>query len=274
MNKRISLRRKIRNIGFIIFCWFCGLLSISILGEVLYSLLKRSTSLSINMFLHDTHSLGLRNAVIGTLIMSIFAIVIATPIGILIATYMTEVKPKSKFTSVVRFINDMLMSTPSIVAGVFIYVLIVSWTRFSAISGVIVLIFIAIPVIVRMSEDILNMVSPMLKEAAIALGIPRWRVTVMIVYKAAKNGLVTAMILALARIMGESAPLLFTSAKNSFLSFDPTNAMESLPVMIYENAMQPYDELQNMAWAGALVITSLVLFLNLLARYIARKNTL
>lgn len=271
--KKLPLKRRIKNTIFNTLCWAAAIISVVVLCSVLFELLRNGVNdLSFNLFINDTRSLGLRNAVIGSLIMTVIAIIIVTPIAILIATFLVECRHKAKTVKQVRFINDILLSTPSVIVGIFIYTLIVAHSQFSAIAGIVALSLIALPIIVRASEDVLYLVSPMLKEAAIALGIPKWKVIITIAYRSAKSGLITAVILATARIMGESAPLLFTSAKNSFLSFNLTDAMESLPVMIFENALQPYKELQNLAWSGALLITVIVLLMNLSARWVAKNK--
>ncbi|MFT6835838.1 MAG: phosphate transport system permease protein [Francisellaceae bacterium] len=269
-----SFKRRIKSKIFSIFCWATAIISVCVLLDILYTLLANGLpSFTASIFTHDTRNLGLRNAMIGSLILTGIAIIVSAPIAILTATFLVESNKNKRLVKFVRFTNDILLSTPSVIVGLFIYTIIVAHTRFSGFAGIIALSIIAMPMITRASEDVLYLVSPMLKEAAIALGLPRWRVIVMIVYRSAKTGLITAVILAMARIMGESAPLLFTSAKNSFLSFDLTRPMESLPVMIFENAMQPYPELQSLAWTAALMITVFVLLMNLSARWLARDKT-
>ncbi|MCF6806929.1 phosphate ABC transporter permease PstA [Thiotrichales bacterium 19S9-12] len=272
-NERTPIKRKIKSSLFKALCWISAFISVLVLLSVLLELFTRGMdALSFELLIHDTRSLGLRNAIIGSLIMTLLSIIVITPIAILIATFLVECRHRNRLVKTIRFINDILLSTPSVIVGIFIYTLIVAYSQFSAIAGICALSIIALPIIVRASEDVLFLVSPMLKEAAIALGVPKWKVIIMIVYRSAKSGLITAVILATARIMGESAPLLFTSAKNSFLSFNLTEAMESLPVMIFENAMQPYPQLQNLAWTGALIITVLVLIMNLSARWVAKNK--
>ena len=269
-----SATRRAKNHLFTLFCWLTAIISILVLLNILFTLLARGLpAFNTEIFTHDTRNLGLRNAMIGSLMMTGIAVIVSAPIAILTATFLVESKKKSRLVTITRFTNDILLSTPSVIVGLFVYTIIVANTRFSGIAGIIALSIIAMPMITRAAEDVLYLVSPMLKEAAIALGIPRWRVVVMITYRSAKTGLITAVILATARIMGESAPLLFTSAKNSFLSFDLTRPLESLPVMIFENAMQPYPELQSLAWTAALMITVFVLLMNLSARWIARDKT-
>ncbi|GGF87146.1 MULTISPECIES: phosphate ABC transporter permease PstA [Cysteiniphilum] len=270
---QVALKRRIKSNIFVSLCWLSAIISIFFLCSILYELVMRGMpSFSTYLFIHDTRELGLRNAIIGSLMLTIGAIVIATPISILTATFFVEFRQFRRTIKVLRFINDMMLSTPSVIVGLFIYTLIVVNTSFSGYAGIIALAVIAMPMITRAAEDVLYLVSPMLKESAIALGVPKWRVIVMIGYRSAKTGLITAVVLATARVMGESAPLLFTSAKNSFLSFNMGQAIESLPVMIFENAMQPYPEFQQVAWTAALIVTALVLVMNLTARWIAKDK--
>jgi phosphate transport system permease protein len=268
-----SFNRRLKNHIFTLFCWFIAIVSMIVLINILWTLISKGLpAFDTSIFLNDTRNLGLRNAIIGSLLMTFFAILISSPISILIATFLVESKEEKRLVKITRFTNDILLSTPSVIVGLFIYTIIVAHTRFSGVAGIIALSIIAMPMITRASEDVLYLVSPMLKEAAIALGVPRWRVIVMITYKSAKTGLITAIILATARVMGESAPLLFTSAKNSFFSMNITKPLESLPVMIYENAMQPYPDLQALAWTGALLVTVFVLLMNLSARWLAKDK--
>lgn len=268
-----ALSRRIKNNVFTLFCWISIFFSIGLLLSVLIALIvKGLPGLSYSLFIQDTKDMGIRNALIGSVMMTVSAIVVVTPISILAATFLVEMRHRQKLTSAIRFMNDILLSAPSVIIGLFVYTILVAHTRFSGFAGIIALAIIAMPMITRGAEDVLYLVSSLLKESAIALGISKWRVTIMIVYRSARSGLITAVILAMARIMGESAPLLFTSAKNSFLSFDLSHSMESLPVMIFENAMQPYPELQNLAWTGALIITLLVLVMNLSGRWFARNK--
>ncbi|MBK2124740.1 phosphate ABC transporter permease PstA [Fangia hongkongensis] len=270
---KISTKRKLKAKIFVVLCWLAAIISVLVLCNVLYELLVRGVhSLGSYVFTHDTRELGLRNAIIGSVMLTVGAIVIATPIAILTATFFVEYKQFRRTIKVLRFLNDMMLSTPSVIIGLFIYTLIVVYTSFSGYAGIIALALIAMPMITRAAEDVLYLVSPMLKESAIALGVPKWRVILMVVYRSAKTGLITAVVLATARVMGESAPLLFTSAKNSFLSFNLGQAIESLPVMIFENAMQPYPEFQQVAWTAALIITALVLLMNLSARWLAKDK--
>ena len=213
---------------------------------------------------------GLLNAIFGSIILTIGATVLSTPIGMLAGTYLAEYGKKSTLAEIVRFINDILLSAPSIVVGLFIYeVLVVPMGHFSAWAGIVVLAVIAIPVIVRTTEDMLTLVPNGLREAASALGTPMWKVVVMIAYRAARNGIITGILLAIARVSGETAPLLFTALNNQFWSTDFNAPMASLPVTIFQFALSPYDDWQSLAWGGALIITVTILILNIVARALA-----
>ncbi len=213
---------------------------------------------------------GLLNAIFGSIVLTIGATIIATPVGMLAGTYLAEYGKKSAFAQVVRFINDILLSAPSIVVGLFIYeVVVVPMGHFSAWAGVVVLAVIGIPVIVRTTEDMLNLVPNGLREAASALGTPMWKVVTLIAYRAARNGIITGILLAIARVSGETAPLLFTALNNQFWSTDMNAPMASLPVTIFQFALSPYDDWQQLAWGGALMITITILVLNVVARSLA-----
>jgi len=213
---------------------------------------------------------GLLNAIFGSIVLTIGATVLSTPIGMLAGTYLAEYGKKGALAETVRFINDILLSAPSIVVGLFIYqVVVVPMGHFSAWAGVVVLAVIGIPVIVRTTEDMLNLVPNGLREAASALGTPMWKVIVMIAYRAARNGIITGILLAVARVSGETAPLLFTALNNQFWSTDMNAPMASLPVTIFQFALSPYDDWQHLAWGGALLITITILILNIVARALA-----
>ncbi len=216
---------------------------------------------------------GLANAIVGSLILTFFGIVIGTPIGLLAGTYMAEYGRYSRLTPVIRFINDILLSAPSIVIGLFVYeVLVVTMGHFSAWAGGVALAMLVIPVVVRTTEDMLLLVANPLREAASALGAPRWKVIVTVAYRAARSGIVTGVLLAIARITGETAPLLFTALNNQFFSLDPNAPMSNLPVTIFQFALSPYSDWQQLAWTGALIITFAVLALNVVARYLSSRG--
>jgi len=219
---------------------------------------------------------GLLNAIVGSLIMTLIAILIGTPIGMLAGTYMAEYGRHDKVTSVVRFINDILLSAPSIVVGLFIYeVMVVPMGHFSGIAGAVALSVIVIPVVVRTTEDMLMLVPNTLREAAASIGLPRSLMIRHIAYRAARSGIITGVLLAVARISGETAPLLFTALNNQFYSHNLNAPMSSLPVVIFQFALSPYEDWQKLAWTGALIITISVLALSITARALAgtRKSS-
>ena len=216
---------------------------------------------------------GLLNPIVGSLIQTALAVAIGTPIGILAGTYMAEYGRYDKLSSVVRFINDILLSAPSIVVGLFIYeILVAPMGHFSGLAGSIALAVLVIPVVVRSTEDMLNLVPNALREAAASIGLPRYLMIRRICYRAARAGMVTGVLLAVARISGETAPLLFTSLNNQFWSVNLNGPMASLPIVIFQFALSPYKEWQALAWTGALILTLTVLGLSIAARaLLARK---
>jgi phosphate transport system permease protein len=216
---------------------------------------------------------GLANAIVGSLLLTGFATLIGTPLGILAGTYLAEFGRYAKIASVVRFINDVLLSAPSIIIGVFVYELIVVTTgHFSGWAGSLALALIMIPVVVRTTEDMMRLVPDTLREAAAALGAPRWKMISSVVYRASLTGILTGVLLAVARISGETAPLLFTALNNQFWSTDMASPMPNLPVVIFQFAMSPYEDWHHLAWAGALLITLSVLAMNILARTVLRPH--
>jgi phosphate transport system permease protein len=216
---------------------------------------------------------GLLNPIVGSLIMTTLAVVIGTPIGILAGTYMAEYGRHDRLTSVVRFINDILLSAPSIVVGLFIYeVMVAPMGHFSGLAGAVALAVIVIPVVVRTTEDMLLLVPNALREAVAALGMPRSVMVMKVAYRAAKAGIVTGILLAVARISGETAPLLFTALNNQFFSANLNAPMPSLPVVIFQFALSPYKDWQKLAWTGALIITVTVLALSIIARVLAAQR--
>lgn len=217
---------------------------------------------------------GLLNPIIGSLILTAVAVVLGTPLGILAGTYMAEYGRYSKLTMVVRFINDILLSAPSIVVGLFVYEIMVAQVgHFSGWAGGVALAIIVVPVVVRTTEDMLSLIPNTLREAAIALGTPRWLVIRDVAYRAARAGITTGVLLAVARISGETAPLLFTALNNQFFSWNLNAPMASLPVVIFQFALSPYDDWQQLAWTGALIITFAVLGLSILARALTATRT-
>ena len=213
---------------------------------------------------------GLLNAIAGSLMMTAIATSIGTPTGILAGTFLAEYAHSSRFGEVVRFVNDILLSAPSIIVGLFVYeVMVVRMGHFSAWAGAVALAIIVVPVVVRTTEDMLRLVPETLREAAVALGAPQWKVIVMVAYRAAMQGMLTGILLAVARISGETAPLLFTALNNQFWSSDLNAPMANLPVVIFQFAMSPYADWQTLAWGGALLITAAILLLNISARTLA-----
>jgi len=213
---------------------------------------------------------GLLNAIAGSLLMTAIATAIGTPTGILAGTFLAEYARTSRFGEVVRFVNDILLSAPSIIIGLFVYqVMVVRMGHFSAWAGAVALAIIVVPVVVRTTEDMLRLVPATLREAAVALGAPKWKVIVMVAYRAAMQGMLTGILLAVARISGETAPLLFTALNNQFWSGDLNAPMANLPVVIFQFSMSPYADWQTLAWGGALLITAAILLLNISARTLA-----
>ena len=213
---------------------------------------------------------GLANAIYGSVVMTVVATLAGTPVGVLTGTYLAEFGRGSAIASVVRFINDILLSAPSIVIGLFVYeVMVVPMGHFSAWAGAVALAIIMVPVIVRTTEDMLRLVPSALREAAVALGAPKWKVIIIVTYRAAVQGMLTGVLLAVARISGETAPLLFTALNNQFWSTNLDAPMANLPVVIFQFAMSPYADWQVLAWGGALLITAAILALNITARTLA-----
>ena len=217
---------------------------------------------------------GLANAIYGSFLMVMLATFVGTPIGIMAGIYLAEYKPVSLLSSITRFVNDILLSAPSIVIGLFVYSLVVArYKSFSGWAGVVALALIVIPVVIRTTENMLQLVPPGLREAAYALGTPKWKVIMSITLRAARAGVVTGVLLAVARISGETAPLLFTALSNQFWTSSLSEPMASLPVTIFKFAMSPYENWQQLAWAGVFLITLAVLGLNILARVLTRQKS-
>ncbi|RUM91414.1 MAG: phosphate ABC transporter permease PtsA [Thermodesulfatator sp.] len=216
---------------------------------------------------------GLANAIVGSIIITLVGVLIGAPVGVMAGTFLSEYAIRSRIAPVVRFVNDVLLSAPSIIIGVFVYeVVVVPMGNFSGWAGSLALALIALPIIVRTTEDMLKLVPNTVREAACALGAPRWKVTVSIVFRAAKAGIFTGILLAIARISGETAPLLFTALNNQFWSSSLNEPVANLPVVIFQFAMSPYEDWQNLAWAGAFLITISVLVLNILVRTFLRDR--
>jgi len=255
------------SIGMIFLLWILAIL-----------LFKGFSAISPALFLEispapGTPGGGLANAIIGSLLMVFFCAFLSTPIGILAGIYLSEYGDNNKFSQVTRFVTDIMLSAPSIVIGLFVYAIIVYQVKhFSGWAGTVALSLIAIPVVVRTTENMLKLVPSTLREAAFALGAPKWKVSLTVVLRAAKSGVITGVLLAIARVSGETAPLLFTALNNQFFSTNMNAPMANLPVMIFQYAMSPYDNWVNLAWGGALLITFAVLGINIIARVALREK--
>ena len=252
---------------------------LAVLIWILYILFSNGlAALDLNLFTHDTPAPGtegggLRNAIVGSLMIVALTVLVSTPVGILAGIYLTEFGDESKTAELTRFVTDIMLSAPSIVLGLFVYAIAVSTVgNFSGYAGSMALSLIAIPVVMRTTENMLRLVPGSLREAAFALGAPRWKVSTMVTLRAAKSGVMTGILLAVARISGETAPLLFTALNNQFFSTNMGAPMANLPVVIFQFAMSPYENWVRLAWAGALLITMTVLILNILARVVFRDK--
>ena len=250
------------------------------LAWILWTLLANGLSaLSPALFMADTPAPGtegggVRNAIVGSLMMVGLSTLVSTPIGILAGIYLAEYGERNWFAQVTRFVTDIMLSAPSIVIGLFVYAIYVANAKhFSGYAGTIALSLIAIPVVVRTTDNMLRLVPNSLLEAAFALGAPRWKVATMVRLRAVKAGVITGVLLALARIAGETAPLLFTALNNQFFSSDMNAPLANLPVVIYQFAMSPYDDWRSLAWGAALLVTFSVLFLNILSRTVFTQKT-
>jgi phosphate transport system permease protein len=272
-------RRKRRNARTKVLCLAATILGVGVLAIILGTLVYEGFSgLSLEVFTEMTpppgNSGGLLNAIVGSLIMTAIGVAIGTPVGILAGTYMAEYGRYNKLTMIVRFINDILLSAPSIVMGLFVYTIMVApMGHFSGYAGAVALSLLVIPIVVRTTEDMLLLVPGSLREAASALGMPRSLVVQRIAYKAARAGMITGVLLAVARVSGETAPLLFTALNNQFWSTNLNAPFSSLPVVIFQFALSPYADWQRLAWVGALVITSAVLALSIAARWLSSSRT-
>ena len=277
MNKRVRQRQRWDSIMAVVAYLMTGIVLFT-LGAILWSLLWNGIdAISPTLFTESTpppgSEGGLANAIVGSLMMTFVAIAIATPIGVLAGTYLAEYGKGGRVASTVRFINDVLLSAPSIIVGLFVYgVLVTTMGHFSGWAGTAALSVIALPIIVRTTEDMLTLIPDALREAGAAIGAPRWMVITKISYRAALSGMLTGVLLAVARISGETAPLLFTALNNQFWSTNLNDPMANLPVVIFQFAMSPYADWQSLAWGGALLITIAVLALNIFARVISVRN--
>lgn len=274
----IARRRKLKSSIVAGLCVAAAGVALAVLFSILWTLISRGLpALSTRLFTVSTlptgENGGLANAIVGSLIQVGIGMAIATPIGVLAGTYLAEYAQKSRLGAVTRFVSDILLSAPSILVGLFVYELMVATTKtYSALAGSVALAVIAIPIIIRTTEDMLSLVPISLREAAAALGAPKWKVTTLIAWRAAGAGMLTGLLLALARIAGETAPLLFTSLGNLNWSTSLTDPMASLPLTIYQFAASPYEDLVELAWAGALLITVGVLAINIIAQLVVGRK--
>ncbi|MCW2286209.1 phosphate transport system permease protein [Rhodoblastus acidophilus] len=275
----LASARKLRSSLAMSACVGSAVLGIAALAIILGALLWNGfSSLNLAVFTQMTpppgSAGGLLNAIVGSLIMTVLGVAIGAPLGLFAGTYMSEYGRYSRITTVVRFINDILLSAPSIVIGLFVYeITVIQMGHFSGLSGALALALLVVPVVVRTTEDMLNLVPGSLREAATALGLPRSLIIRHVAYKAARAGLITGLLLAVARVSGETAPLLFTALNNQFFSTNLNAPMASLPVVIFQFAMSPYKDWQSLAWAGALLITAAVLALSIGARILGAQKT-
>lgn len=278
-NHQLYQRRRMANAVGITMSMGAMALGLAVLLWILIVLFSNGlAALDWNMFTADTPAPGsegggLRNALVGSLMMVGLTVLVATPVGILAGVYLAEYGDQSNTAALTRFVTDIMLSAPSIVLGLFVYAIAVATVgNFSGYAGSLALSLIAIPVVVRTTENMLRLVPGSLREAAFALGAPRWKVATMVTLRAAKSGVITGLLLAVARISGETAPLLFTALNNQFFSTDMGKPMANLPVVIFQFAMSPYDNWIRLAWGGALIITLAVLVLNILARVYFREK--
>ena len=279
MDLGIYRRRQLVNFWGLLTSMLAMAIGLAVLFWILFVLFSNGfASLDWNMFTKDTPAPGtegggLRNAIVGSLMIVGLTVLVATPVGILAGIYMAEYGDTSVTANITRFVTDIMLSAPSIVIGLFVYAIAVATLgTFSGYAGSLALTLIAIPVVMRTTENMLRLVLGSLREAAFALGAPRWKVSLSVTLRAAKNGVITGLLLAVARISGETAPLLFTALNNQFFNSDMSSPMANLPVVIFQFAMSPYDNWIRLAWGGALIVTMAVLVLNIMARIFFRSK--
>ncbi len=275
-----SFKRTLRggaNTAFTGFCWIATIVALTALTAILWSLLQKGVpGLNLDVFTMSTPSTGSRggllNAILGSVIMCAVAMLIAMVVGVLAGTWLAEFGRRSAFAEAVRFLNDILLSAPSVLVGLFVWIILVNpFHGFSALAGSVSLAIIAVPIVVRTTEDVLALQPTALREAGLALGTPYWATIQTILWKSARSGILTGGLLAFARISGETAPLLFTSLNNQFFSLNVAKPMASLPVVIFNFALTPYDDLQRLAWTASLLIAAAVLAINIAARFATRE---
>ncbi len=273
MSRRVT--RKITNVAALALSVTATSVGLLFLGAILWTLLKNGfAGMSLHLFTQMTpppgsDGGGLLNAIFGSAVMTMIGIAVGAPLGVLAGTYLAEYGGNSKLSAVIRFVNDVLLSAPSIIVGLFVYqIVVVPMGHFSAMAGAVALAVIAIPVTVRTTEDMLRLVPQGMKDASTALGAYPWRTTLSVIYPAARSGILTGLLLAIARVSGETAPLLFTALNNQFWSTNLNAPLANLPVVIYLYAQSPYPQWQQLAWSGALLITLTILALSIFARIV------
>ena len=277
-SESLYLRRNIKNKLAMVLAGAAALFGLFWLVWILWTTVTKGVAhLNLDLFTMMTpppdERGGLLNAFFGSALISLLAIAIGTPLGIAAGTFLAEYANHTRLGTLIRFVNDILLSAPSIVLGLFVYALVVvPMGHFSAFAGAIALAFIALPVIVRTTDEMLRLVPSAMREAALSLGVPQWKVTVQVLYRSALPGIVTGVLLSLARITGETAPLLFTASSNQFWSTNLNAPMANVPMVIFQYAMSPYDSWNSIAWAGAFVVTIFVLVLGIVARAILLRN--
>ncbi len=274
---RIASRR-VANLAFVAFCFLVTAVALAALSLILISLVAQGLAgINLDLFTRSTPAAGspggLINAIVGSVMMSVLGMILALTIGVFAGTWLSEYAGRSAYGSVVRFLNDVLLSAPSILVGLFVYeILVAPFKGFSGLAGAVALALLAAPVITRTTEDVLKLQPTSLRESGVALGSPVWHVIRTVLWRSASSGILTGGLLAFARISGETAPLLFTALNNQFFSWNMTKPMANLPVVIFQFALTPYPDLNRLAWAGALLIAATVLAVTILARALSRES--
>lgn len=279
MSTALYRRRRIINVAAIVLACAAALFGLAFLGWIMWTLLAKGLAhLNLALLTQDQppplEAGGLRNAIVGSLMMCGMGVLVGAPLGIAAGTWLAEYGHHGKLGTAVRFVNDILLSAPSIVLGLFVYAAFIMQTggNFSAFGGALALAFIVLPVVVRTTDEMLRLVPVQMREAALSLGVPQWKVTMQVLYRSALPGITTGILLAIARISGETAPLLFTAFGNEFFSLDPSGAMSALPLVMYKFAGSGYENWEQLAWAGALLVTLFVLAISLIARTVLLRN--
>jgi len=278
VSDRLYARRRIKNLVALVLSGAATIFGLFWLVWILWTTVSYGIdNLNLALFTQMTpppgDEGGMLNAFFGSIMMSLLAIALGTPVGIAAGTYLAEYANYQKIGTAIRFINDILLSAPSIVLGLFVYTLVVAQMgHFSGLAGAIALAFIVLPVVVRTTDEMLRLVPTQMREAALSLGVPQWKVTVQVLYRASMSGILTGVLLALARITGETAPLLFTAFNNQYWTTDMLQPMANVPVVIFQYAMSPYDAWKSLGWAGAFIMTLFVLLLSVIARLVLLRN--